>query len=597
MHGSEISIARKQRYIVGITAAIIALTRFVSLSKTPWDWDEVLFCLAVNDYNVAWHQPHPPGFPLYIALGKLVRIFADSDFHALQTVNVIAAMCAFPVMFWTARAFQMSFHGAMAAGILFAFLPNVWFYGGTAFSDLPAALLFLAAIGAYVGSGTNARRYLLGSVLLAAGVLFRPQNAVVAVFPWTIATIRLLRAKQWRALIAGTLATVIVVAVGFGAAMWVTGAEAYVGSLRAHSAYVKMADSVGSPSRPPLGEVLLTQLDPFEGGKASLVMALLALVAIVGGRRRTVAEVLLTFVPFFIFALFTVNPLGASRFSLNYIAGIVLLAVEGAAVLGRVAGRMHPRADLALRTAVIAAVAIRFATWTLPAFEVPRSTVSPPVAAAMWLRNNVPLSRTVFVDESIWPWARYYAPDHKQVRPRMPFNVIMNPESAQGWYIGNGVTDSDGAIRFIRPRTRIWNLVTKRSFESYVQPSSNVVMFGRGWYGPEGDMTDAWRWSSDRSLLLLGLAPGKGELRLKFSLPLDSLQKPVTVTLRYNGDVLDTIVAEEGEHDVRYVVPSRTTTPNMLNIEVSDSFVPAEHGSHDKRRLALMLRKVSWKKL
>ncbi len=343
MQTGESFTTRKQQYAVAMTALVMALTRFAALSKTPWDWDEVLFCLALNDYNVAAHYPHPPGFPLYIVLGRLVRIFADSDFHALQTLNVIAGMLAFPVMYWVARTFRFDYSSAMAAGILFAVLPNVWFYGGTAFSDVPAMILFLAAVGAYMSSATNPRRYYLGALLLAAGVLFRPQNAVVAVFPWTIATVRFVRARRWGTVLGASLLIVALVAIGYGGAIAATGADAYVAAFKAHSAYVRIADGYGAVVRPPLWEVFLIQLDPYEAGKVSLLMNLLAAVAIVTAlipkeivreHRRTVAEVLLTFLPFFIFAMLSTNPLGSSRFSLNYIAGWVLLAVQGATVLG-----------------------------------------------------------------------------------------------------------------------------------------------------------------------------------------------------------------------------------------------------------------------
>jgi len=354
MQTGESFTTRKQQYAVAITALVMALTRFAALSKTPWDWDEVLFCLALNDYNVAAHYPHPPGFPLYIVLGRLVRIFADSDFHALQTLNVIAGMLAFPVMYRVARTFRLDYSSAMAAGIIFAVLPNVWFYGGTAFSDVPAMILFLAAVGAYMSSATHVssvtgpRRYYLGALLLAAGVLFRPQNAVVAVFPWTIATVGFVRAKRWGTVLGASLLIVALVAIGYGGAIAATGADAYVAAFKAHSSYVRMADGYSALIRPPLWEVFLIQLDPYEAGKVSLLMNLLAAVAIVTAlipreiireHRRTVAEVLLTFLPFFLFAMLSTNPLGSSRFSLNYVAGWVLLAVQGATVLGSLVSR------------------------------------------------------------------------------------------------------------------------------------------------------------------------------------------------------------------------------------------------------------------
>jgi hypothetical protein len=397
--------------------------------------------------------------------------------------------------------------------------------------------------------------------------------------------------------IAASLIIVGIVAIGYGTAMTVTGVDPYLGSLKAHSEYVKLADSYGAAGRPPLSEVFWIQLDPYEAGKASVVINVLMVIGIIGGRRRTVAELLLTYLPFFIFALYTVNPMGSSRLSLNYISGIMLLAVEGAAVLGRLAARVQPRFEHPVRAGAIGVIVVRLATWVWPAFEVPRRTIAPPVMAALWIDKNVPTSRTLFVDENAWPWARYFAPKHKQNRAYGPMNVVTNPEAATGWYIGTGPSNASSAVQFIRPRTRTWNIVAKRAFEAYVQPASSVVMFGAGWHMQEGDHTASWRWSKRRSLMLLGPSEGKMQLRMQFSIPLERMREPVTVTFNLNGTVLARMPITQPDNDVRFVIDAHADKPNMLGIEVSDFFVPARAGSHDTRELALMLWSADWRPL
>src|SRR5688500_18236099 len=159
----------QRRALLALTV-LVGLTRFIPLSRGPWDWDEILFCMALGKYDVALHQPHPAGFPLFILLGKFAQLFADSDFHALQAVNVVASLFVFPVMFAVARAFRLDFFASISAALLFSFMTNVWFYGGTAFSDPLGMVLFLCAIAAYLSAGTSTRRYVVASVLMAAGV-------------------------------------------------------------------------------------------------------------------------------------------------------------------------------------------------------------------------------------------------------------------------------------------------------------------------------------------------------------------------------------------------------------------------------------------
>ncbi len=64
----ELFRPRWQRPLLWGTALVVALSRLVAVSRSLWDWDEALFCLAIGEYDVTQHHPHPPGFPLYVAM-------------------------------------------------------------------------------------------------------------------------------------------------------------------------------------------------------------------------------------------------------------------------------------------------------------------------------------------------------------------------------------------------------------------------------------------------------------------------------------------------------------------------------------------------
>jgi hypothetical protein len=97
------------------------VSRIWARSRTLWDWDEALFAIAVRSYDVTLHHPHPPGFPLYIAM----------------------AIALFPLLLWFALELRFPFRTAYLGSLLFVFFPNVWFFGGTAFRDIPALALLL----------------------------------------------------------------------------------------------------------------------------------------------------------------------------------------------------------------------------------------------------------------------------------------------------------------------------------------------------------------------------------------------------------------------------------------------------------------------
>ena len=69
-------LTRGQRIVLWCTALFVAATRVFARSRSMWEWDEALFALAIRDYDVTLHRPHPPGFPLFIGAAKRKEIVA-----------------------------------------------------------------------------------------------------------------------------------------------------------------------------------------------------------------------------------------------------------------------------------------------------------------------------------------------------------------------------------------------------------------------------------------------------------------------------------------------------------------------------------------
>jgi hypothetical protein len=67
-NSSPAPLSRNEKRLTLVLALVIAATRLLALARSPWDWDELLFCYAVRDYDVPAHHPHPPGYPLFIVL-------------------------------------------------------------------------------------------------------------------------------------------------------------------------------------------------------------------------------------------------------------------------------------------------------------------------------------------------------------------------------------------------------------------------------------------------------------------------------------------------------------------------------------------------
>src|SRR5438309_10064890 len=73
-----------------ILFTITLLIRIPFTSRLLYDQDSVQFALALEKYDVYLHQPHPPGYFLYVMLGKMMNIFfhyANTSFLVLSLIG------------------------------------------------------------------------------------------------------------------------------------------------------------------------------------------------------------------------------------------------------------------------------------------------------------------------------------------------------------------------------------------------------------------------------------------------------------------------------------------------------------------------------
>jgi len=187
-------------------------------SRYLFSWDSANFALALDQYNVTFHQPQPPGYPLYVAAAWLVRQVLRDANASYVTLSVLASGLA--VAFTVLAAARL--YGrvtAVLAGVMLATSSVFWSQGEVAY---PYA--FLAGFSALVA-------WLCLEVRRLTPAVARPQALVVGIggllgfaagfrselLPflaplWTIAA--LARPGAWRAKIAALMvggATALVV--------------------------------------------------------------------------------------------------------------------------------------------------------------------------------------------------------------------------------------------------------------------------------------------------------------------------------------------------------------------------------------------------
>lgn len=162
----------------------------------PANWDAVQMALGVEHFDLQHHQPHPPGYIGYIALGRLFNILINDPHASLTLIGVIAGALAPAAFYALARRF-MADRPALCATLAFGSSMLVWYYSEVALTYVVELALTLP-FALFAHRALKERRLgdlLLATTLLAALGAFR-QTALVLLLPiWLWAVWR----YPWRA--------------------------------------------------------------------------------------------------------------------------------------------------------------------------------------------------------------------------------------------------------------------------------------------------------------------------------------------------------------------------------------------------------------
>lgn len=160
-------------------AGAVAVTRLLFRSHYLYDVDSVNFALAMQHFDPRVHQPHPPGYFLYICAGRLLNVLFHDANLALVILS-IAASCAAVIVIYELAVEWFDSAAAAFAGVLFLFSPLVWFHGTVALTYIVEA--FFSALLGYlcwrIESGREVFIVPAGIVLgISAGV--RPSSLLL----------------------------------------------------------------------------------------------------------------------------------------------------------------------------------------------------------------------------------------------------------------------------------------------------------------------------------------------------------------------------------------------------------------------------------
>lgn len=312
---------RRTALLALAAAALIGLSRFATRPATPDDYDAIGFVLALDDFNLDKFQPHFPGYPVYVALGRLAHVFFVSPLAAATAVSAMAATVTAAGLFYLLNRFR-SVRAAWIGMGLYAVAGLPFIIGSSALSDGTAAALAMIAFAALA-----ADRPWVSGLFIALMLGARASYFPLAI-SWVICLGLWRRAGMVRALVAavvgaGVWAVPFIHAIGFRHLV-------ELGRIHLGGHFADWGGSVAT--RPDLGARCAAFVrDLFFDGIApqAWALGLLGVIVLFAARRarfarREIGPALVVFVPYSLWALFGQNVLEQPRHALP--AVLILVA-------------------------------------------------------------------------------------------------------------------------------------------------------------------------------------------------------------------------------------------------------------------------------
>src|SRR5438132_2440639 len=195
-------LGRWWREIVG--ALIVLVSRILTAPRTPWENDEFLFAEAVRKFDPSRYHPHPPGYPLYILIGKIFHALTDDPWRALILFSIVAAPIGFIAMALAFRRWLGDPDLAVIAALLYYFSASMLVHGTLALSDGPSIMFLALALLAIsrISDSDHDRTALAVGIWSSAAIGCRPQLAIPIAPMLLVALVQMRTVRQRVACIA-----------------------------------------------------------------------------------------------------------------------------------------------------------------------------------------------------------------------------------------------------------------------------------------------------------------------------------------------------------------------------------------------------------
>ncbi len=601
--------------IAALLTLICAVSRWLARPASWWEWDEILFGRALRDFDVTKHAPHPPGFPVFVGLGKLANWLLHDEFRALVAVNFVFASLLAAALFYLFREIFNDRRIAVAGALLCCFFPNVWVYSCAPRSDTPAFVLGLFGLALVLRGRRAPRALLLGCAVLGVSMGVRvtvlPMMGVVT----ALVLLDWLRRREWR-LVAGCLALIALGIVSWYVPLiWQHGWQAYREASASHSQFVLFDDSILSTGINGWWSHRARRFFVDLWGDAWLAWTVYGLSAfgllMLTARKRWAALgwLLAAFVPYLIFTFLLNNPMQTVFYAMPFQPLFAGLMAAGLVLLSELvlAPARFPRLQYA-GVALAIGLTLGIGEWAWWPVKLLHREPSPVFRAITDLRARLDPQRDELRNEILYdPQVSFLMPEYKtrtQETITLPEPNLLDP----AYQTGRTFALTQGPLPFGNSELYQWNAargrkrVTKMSLERYLKLYlTEITAFWQtayldGWYGVENEGANFWRWMGRRAQVALFNEADTMQLSVRGDIVTLRDGTHPALTLRLDGREVARFTPSKEAFEQTLTVPTEAGRFwSVLTLEVDPIVTPKGLGQgSDERELGLRCYEVKW---
>ena len=201
-------------------------------SRLLHHWDSVQFALGTSNFDIALHQPHPPGYISYVYLGKALNLLTQDPQSSFVWMSILFSGLAAAATFSLGKSMFGRLSGLVAALFLLT-NPLFWFYGEVALPHvLEVCFAAIVAFLLFTSNGDSEKRIVLSALLLgiAAGIRQLTPVLLLPLFAFALG-----KAKT-KSVVLSLVCLTTVSSLWFLPTIWLSGGWAeYMEIIRVHS--------------------------------------------------------------------------------------------------------------------------------------------------------------------------------------------------------------------------------------------------------------------------------------------------------------------------------------------------------------------------